>query len=305
MDERKNIERFFQEKFKNFEADPPEHIWERIDQSLSKKDTNRKEIPLWWKIAGAAALLAGVLWTGNLFLSPDIPSGTPAVTESSTIDSTSIDGTQESVVTNDPKDAQDPSTTLDTPSNTPTSPTQEIHQVQESNSMQAVAKAPSKSDDIPESSLKQNLQNKYRITQDQVIAQVDKTKKDPAKKDRNSLINKSKKENQLEDLKNNIDDSSWAQIDEPSNKEIKDKEDNSDKPSILEAVEGMKKSQQDALASNENAQRNLRWSVQPNVAPIYYNSLSQGSPLSQQFAENSKQGDITISYGVNIAYQIS
>src|SRR5690606_30743184 len=26
---------------------------------------------------------------------------------------------------------------------------------------------------------------------------------------------------------------------------------------------------------------------------------------SQQFAENSKQGDITISYGVNIAYQIS
>lgn len=305
MDERKNIERFFQEKFKNFEADPPEHIWERIDQSLSKKDTNRKVIPLWWKIAGAAALLAGVLWTGNLFLSPDIPSGTPAVTESSTIDSTSIDGTQESVVTNDPKDAQDPSTTLDTPSNTPTSPTQEIHQVQESNSMQAVAKAPSKSDDIPESSLKQNLQNKDRITQDQVIAQVDKTKKDPAKKGRNSLINKSKKENQLEDLKNNIDDSSWAQIDEPSNKEIKDKEDNSDKPSILEAVEGMKKSQQDALASNENAQRNLRWSVQPNVAPIYYNSLSQGSPLSQQFAENSKQGDITISYGVNIAYQIS
>lgn len=83
MDERKNIERFFQEKFKNFEADPPEHIWERIDQSLSKKDTNRKVIPLWWKIAGAAALLAGVLWTGNLFLSPDIPSGTPAVTESS------------------------------------------------------------------------------------------------------------------------------------------------------------------------------------------------------------------------------
>src|SRR5690606_12965253 len=149
---------------------------------------------------------------------------------------------QESVVTNVPKDAQGPSTTLDTPSNTPTSPTQESHQVQESNSMQAVAKEPSKSDDIPESSLKQNLQNKDRITQEQVIAQVDKTKKDPAKKDRNSLINKSKKENQLADLKNNIDDSSWAQIDEPSNKEIKDKEDNSDKPSILEAVEGMKKS---------------------------------------------------------------
>src|SRR5690606_5488516 len=222
--------------------------WERIDQTLSKKDTNRKVIPLWWKIAGAAALVAGVLWIGNLFLSPDIPSGTPAVTETNTIDSTSIDGTQESVVTNDPKDTQDPSTTLDRPSNTPTSPTQEIHQVHESNSMQAVAKAPSKSDDIAESSIRQNLQNKDRITQDQVIAQVDKTKNDPAKKDRNSLLNKSKKENPLEDLKNNIDDRSWAQIDEPSHKKIK--EDNSDKPSILEAVEGMKKSQQDALASN-------------------------------------------------------
>src|SRR5690554_3024823 len=67
----------------------------------------------------------------------------------------------------------------------------------------------------------------------------------------------------------------------------------------------MEKANQEALASNEEDKNSLRWSVQPNVAPVYYNTLSQGSPLSQQFSENSKQGDVSISFGVNIAYQIS
>src|SRR5699024_2790565 len=80
---------------------------------------------------------------------------------------------------------------------------------------------------------------------------------------------------------------------------------NADKPSHLDVVEEMEKSKQEALASNDEVKKNLRWSVRPNVAPVYYNSLSQGSPLSRQFAENSKQGDVSISFGVNIAYQIS
>jgi len=298
MDERKNIERFFQEKFKNFEADSPEHIWGKIDQSLSKKGTNRKVIPLWWKIAGAAALLAGVLWTGNLFLNPEIPSGIQSVTETNTKDSTSTGQSQKSVVAND-QDNQTPSTTKDQDTNRSLRPAEEIHPTQESTSLQGVAQTKSDNDDTYNSSLGKKQQNKDQIATDQALAQGEqKTNQNPDKKD----IKDPSTGQQPKELNNISEDSSWAQVDESAKEK---EEDNLDKPSILEAIKEMEKSKQDALASNENNKRDLRWSVQPNVAPVYYNSLSEGSPLSQQFAENSKQGDVTISFGVNIAYQIS
>ena len=58
MNEKKHIDRIFQEKLKNFEAMPDDAVWENIHNALHEDKRKRRVIPLWWKVAGVAALLA-------------------------------------------------------------------------------------------------------------------------------------------------------------------------------------------------------------------------------------------------------
>jgi hypothetical protein len=48
-----------------------------------------------------------------------------------------------------------------------------------------------------------------------------------------------------------------------------------------------------------------KWSIGPTVAPVFYNSLQDGSPLNDALAENNKTSDNAMSYGVKINYQVS
>src|SRR6476620_999494 len=64
MSERKNIDKLFQEKFKDFEVDPPENTWPELERRLKKKK-DRKVIPFWWRLSGVAAALVIGLLIGN------------------------------------------------------------------------------------------------------------------------------------------------------------------------------------------------------------------------------------------------
>lgn len=69
MSDRKNIDRLFQEKFKDFEASPEDSVWENISAELQvdiNADEKVKAFPLWAKLAGIAAGLALLLFLGNL-----------------------------------------------------------------------------------------------------------------------------------------------------------------------------------------------------------------------------------------------
>ncbi|TXE19045.1 hypothetical protein ES692_04090 [Psychroserpens burtonensis] len=48
-----------------------------------------------------------------------------------------------------------------------------------------------------------------------------------------------------------------------------------------------------------------RWSVAPNMAPVYFNTLGTGSSIDEQFVDNTKEGDVNISYGIKGAYAIN
>jgi hypothetical protein len=61
MSEKKNIDRLFQEGFKEFEVQPPAMVWDAIEKELDQKKKLRR-IPLWWTIGGIAAGLA-ILFT--------------------------------------------------------------------------------------------------------------------------------------------------------------------------------------------------------------------------------------------------
>lgn len=58
MEEKKHIDRLFQEKLKDFEAAPREMVWKNISSKLQEKERKRTIVPFWYRIAGVAALLA-------------------------------------------------------------------------------------------------------------------------------------------------------------------------------------------------------------------------------------------------------
>jgi Outer membrane protein beta-barrel domain len=63
-----------------------------------------------------------------------------------------------------------------------------------------------------------------------------------------------------------------------------------------------KKEEDKAVAENSDKGK---WNIKPQVAPVFYNSLSGGSPIDGQFAGNSKSFDNDLSYGVGIDYAVN
>ncbi|CAN5351524.1 hypothetical protein BH23BAC2_BH23BAC2_08640 [soil metagenome] len=75
MEEKKHIDRLYQEKFKDFEATPREIVWKNISSRLQEKERKRSVLPVWYRIAGVAALLALFFnFASGLFRSSTPPS---------------------------------------------------------------------------------------------------------------------------------------------------------------------------------------------------------------------------------------
>ena len=81
MNDKKNIDRFFQEQFKDFESNPNEQVWKNIQTALNEKKS-RKVLPLWIKLSGiAAAFLVGI-FALNTIINDKIKTNNPVVIES-------------------------------------------------------------------------------------------------------------------------------------------------------------------------------------------------------------------------------
>lgn len=87
MKENKNIERLFQEKFKDFEATPPSMAWDSIASKLeSNKKEKRRIIPLWFKLTGIAASLLLISYGILEFYSTEKKERNTVVTQDKTKD---------------------------------------------------------------------------------------------------------------------------------------------------------------------------------------------------------------------------
>ena len=65
MKDNKNIERLFQEKFKDFEAIPPQESWDLIASRLQEKKKKKRVIPIWFRYSGIDAslfLIGTLIW---------------------------------------------------------------------------------------------------------------------------------------------------------------------------------------------------------------------------------------------------
>ncbi len=61
----------------------------------------------------------------------------------------------------------------------------------------------------------------------------------------------------------------------------------------------------EAKTNNEEEREIRRWSIAPNVAPVYFNSLGKGSSIDAQFDSNTTTSDISMSYGVKGSYAVN
>lgn len=74
MKENKNIERLFQEKFKDFEALPPQESWDLISSRLQEKKKKKRIIPIWFRYSGIAAslfLIGTLIWNYSFTNNPN------------------------------------------------------------------------------------------------------------------------------------------------------------------------------------------------------------------------------------------
>jgi len=292
MSDNKKIDRLFQEKFKDFEVTPDKSVWKSINANLNKKKKERRLIPLWWKLSGIAAGIILLIAIGSYFAKD---SGT---TQPETLVETPSNEVN-SEIKNDPNttleglDSQ--STLVETPTNTNLNSKIESNLTAKSN--QEKITLSNHSNKKLES--KQGLnKNNTALLNSSIIA----NSQEESQSKSNSLGQSKEKINLLEDAT----DTNYNAITQSNI--TPEAEDNVDKAVVEEKLNDLN----DAIASNETEEEIKpevepikRWSINPNVAPVYFNSFGDGSTIHSQFINNSKSGKINMSFGVNASYALN
>lgn len=293
MKEKKNIDRLFQEKFKNFEAHPSERVWAGIVKN-QKKD-NRRVIPLWWKVGGIAAGLLLLFGLGTLLLPSDSTEATPLVNQDII---TTQSETNQSVVKN----------SIDTREQ------QTTDQITITSNEQVIATT---------NLSQRNSQTKSNITTTSNASGLKsgKTSRSNSKINTSPLSSESNGLIAYSDV-NNTTTSSTEKKATTTNQVTKGQKTTigkEDKPSTVAANETVATKEKDlveeakqielnkevnTVALEDENTNNSRWDVGAVAAPVYYGDFG-GSGLDKQFADNDKSGDVNLSYGLQVSYAIS
>lgn len=286
---KKDLDKLFQEKFTDFHELPDEKVWQRLEASLDKKKKERKVIPIWWKLGGAAAILALFFYVIDPFGSENTV--IPEVTD--TENTSTVPDVREE--TSDKVLDINSSELTETDSNTKTEETQDASKtnVQKPNVL----------------SQKNNTQKEALVTNENKKEEQHNNSKSP----KNGFDNKKN----VDVLADKIDKKNRNLIDLDSKKDpITTNKDSNSKEAIAQVEETSK------VNENESGKKSLfdeikdeetktivknkadRWSLGASVAPVYFNTLDEGSPIHQNFVGNSKSGNVNMSYGLSVAYKV-
>ncbi len=304
---KKDLDKLFQEKFKDFREIPDERVWESIEHSLDQRRKKRRVIPLWWKLGGVAAVLAIAILAINPFKStvdtedavtdienPVIPEQKNDTQENLPADLDEIINKNEAVVEEDNADRTESESAPDeTVITTATSLVEKSDGIQKEQQIEENAIA-----DVKETEIRKDGIDQRSVKEDEeVLAGVLSTNQtDQAEKlERANEANEVLRDNLKED--NAVQNAETAVAEQTEEKD--EIEDDKGKKSIFEEIE---KQQEEALVENS---KGSKWSVGPSVAPVYFSSFGEGSPIHSSFTSNNKTGNVNLSYGVGVSYDIS
>ncbi len=320
-----NLDKVFQKKLKDFKPMPDESVWQNIEASLDEKKKDRKIIPIWWRLGGAAAavIIMALLFV-NPFKNKTIESSVISNTDSkstkkskasensnapSTIDFKNTEPKNEIVDTEKVKGKIGPKSIKKQVNYAVEEKQNKTYTTQQSNSITGKQKASLASQNqIAVASNKNTVvKEKHLNHSDELITDVkSKKQKNIEQITSNALaVNSNQKS---EKIKNNRTAEQALPNLLNASQEINTIKDDS---TTLASKDEKKKSIFDVIEAQENEKlastnpSDAKWSVGPSIAPVYFNSLNEGSPISQDFVSNAKSGEIKLSYGITLAYEIN
>jgi hypothetical protein len=309
---KKNLDKLFQEKFSHFSDVPTEKVWKSIETSLNEKKKNRRIIPFWWKLGGIAAVLAIGLFLTNPFKDHSADPNT-IITDVEQVKEDQhkqIKDIEHSPIPNTPEVVrQTPSENVKnevtTGVDTKTKP------LNTTTTIATSSKNKGKVANSKGTSISQQPETAQIATHD--IAKTVKINEDEnalTKKHESAVVvgeqianNKISTHNPSAGLKS---DDNKADGNDLKTSEIaisalesdeSEKKIENDKKSIFEALE----TQEEGIAEAKES----KWSAGPSIAPVYFNAIGNGSPVHSIFVPNSKSGDVNLSYGLAVSYEIS
>ncbi len=321
MSGKKNIDRLFQEKFKDFEVSPSKSVWGRIESELdSNAKKERKILPLWWKLGGIAAILALLIAIGYNTLVDDrgINEKNNMITNLESESSEEKENTNEidlfnnensQVNNNVVENSSELESNIGSKNSEPSvnNFTEINNMINEDISNENITASNTKNHEKIKKNfdrVKNNNENNTTIV-NPITIQNDKNS--PKKINSAVVDNSIDKINTSED-QNNITNKNDALLKNtsPSEKEeeviVKNEGNNDGKKSLLDVAEEQQKEKENEEIAKTSYNK---WSINPNVAPVYYNTIGNGSPINSQFSDNNKEGAINMSYGINVAYQLN
>lgn len=406
MSEKKNIDRLFQEKLKDFEVAPPEQSWEDISSRLPQSNKPRRVVPLWFRVSGVAAvLLLGLMFALPVFNQGNDTDTAPVVFEDNNGNNAQPDGNSTvnrngnitkpgNAVTDNGTDASvstvnnnsnlpgrmDNATTIGhqnnngnitnpaDKNNTVTTGSRHINKTGKpvynnntvayenakapvikprskvSNSIQEKTSVQDNSTGVaysPKSgkhkSNKGNSKNNTITNTDNLSSNTTSTARQVAvneqkiKEDKNNSNRQAEKYTSGRSIKNdavaanNVQENNSGKTDENSSATVIDKgvipttgNINTETAVAEVAVDSVKKENEleklaQQMKENQDKEEELaindadktRWKIKPQLAPVFYSSMTDGSPIDEQFAGNSKTYDNDLSYGLGINYALN
>ncbi len=305
---KKNLEQLFKETFEGFQEVPDEKVWDSIEASLDKKKQKKRAVPLWWQLGGVAAVVAVLLYIINPFENAEqqneiIVTGTETNVEqqqttdeeNQTLDPySSTEGLVEASSETGAEKVNDAQNSGDS------------NQSLTSNRQQVAENDRSEQHQTKTENRISPFQNKKETA---ALAMSDKNEENTIESDEkegnlaNAISNNDKgiandnssdKATQNEALQNGME-----QQKEQAVAITDEKEEEVEKKSIYDAIKEME--EEEAIANNASSGK---WSVGPSVAPVYTSASGKGSPIHSDFAANSKSGNLNLSYGLSVAYEI-
>ena len=289
MNDKKNIDQLFQEKFKDFEAEPNKQVWLNIEAELKEKE--RKIIPFWIKFSGIAAAFILGLFTLNMVFNSNIESN-----------KTIVSGIKNTIENNDSI------STKKEDNNTPfpiknkqqvviTSPKTVRNHEKENTTFTS-------SETITEQEKNQNDTPFYKSKNNSSIKSVafkNNLKSDSFAREANGFKNRNTPLLNSDGIIGDFKSESGAESKIAESDAKKPAENIPETPNELEEILKKKEEEKSKVAiANLN-----KWQIVPNVAAVYLNSNSGGSSIDPQFSENQKTADNSLSFGVGLNYAIS
>ena len=325
MNDKKNIDRLFQERFKDFETIPDPKNWDIIHDSLHQKK-HKKVMPFWWKLSGTAA---GLILAYMAFSTLWTPSNTetkvviaPKEFKNKSQNEVNVTSESESKFAVEIIDSSDNTIVLKAIEKN-SNPKTAVASANNNSTIEAIdAEVPlNKKSKTAKNKVKQNatLKNAFNPSLNKEIAtnSVQKNSLKSIEKDTHSeqavLSNSLNQENSdSQSLQNQFNTKKQNEISVFSKNSTLS---NTKLPKQTQdtTLLNVEKNPLEELLKKKNEKGEVvlahakinRWQVTTNVAPIFFNSATNGSPIESQFEENSKSYENNLSVGVGIQYAVT